>query len=78
MISWIPVFLSVSFRQVINTDPLMVLDIVVVLVALDQRVDEEVDGGDDQVDAEDDSHPLTTYFHKVFRLSPKNNICEVY
>ena len=63
--------MSVSFRQVINAVPLVVVDVVVVAVALHQGVDEEVDGGDDQVEAEDDSHPLTTYFHKVLRLSPK-------
>ena len=63
--------MSVSFRQVINALPLVVVDVVVIAVALHQGVDEEVDGGDDQVEAEDDSHPLTTHFHKVFRLSPK-------
>ena len=63
--------MSVSFRQVINALPLVVVDVVVVAVALHQGVDEEVDGGDDQVEAEDDSHPLTTYFHKVLWLSPK-------
>ena len=63
-----------SFRQVIHTLPLVVVDVVVVLVALHQGVDEEVDGGDDQVEDEDDSHPLTAHLHKMFRLSPNKII----
>ena len=66
--------MSVSFRQVISALPLVIMDVVVVAVALHQGVDEEVDSGDDQVEDEDDSHPLTTYFHKMFGLSPNNII----
>ena len=58
--------------EVIGADVLvgLVVQVVVVVVALQEGEQRELEDRHHQVNSEDDSHPLTANLHEVFRLSP--------
>ena len=56
--------------KMIRADILITCHVQVVVVTLEEGEEGELDGGHEEVKSEDDSHPLTTNLHEVFRLSP--------
>ena len=56
--------------KVIRADVLVALDVEVVVVALEEGEEGELEGRHHQVGSQDDSHSLTGNLHEVFRLSP--------
>ena len=49
------------------------LEVPAVFVTLGEGEDGEADGGQAEVEREQDAHPLTTHFQKMLRLSPDLN-----
>ena len=58
--------------EVVGADVLvgLVVQVVVVVVALQEGEEGELEGRHHQVNSEDDAHPLTANLHEVLRLSP--------